>query len=154
LTQEENMLIREAMTSHAEWIAPDISLLEAARTMRDKNIGCLPIGEHDRLIGMITDRDLACRAVAEGADPRSTRARAVMTKGVTWCFDDESLDEAVQRMGEKQIHHMPVLNRQKRMVGILSLSDLALRAPQDLFGQVSKLASRDATRHASGSLAH
>ena len=148
------MLIRDAMTSQVEWIGPNISLFEAARTMRDKNIGCLPISENDRLIGMITDRDLVCRAIAEGADPRATNAKAVMTKGVTWCFDDESLDEAVQRMGEKQIHHMPVLDRQKRMVGILSLSDLALRAPQDLFVQVSKLASRDATRHASGSLAH
>jgi len=148
------MLIREAMTSHAEWIGPDISLLETARMMRDKNIGCLPIGEHDRLVGMITDRDLACRAVAEGADPRSTKAGAVMTKGVTWCFDDESLDEAVQRMSEKQIHHMPVLNREKRMVGILSLSDLALRAPQELFTQVSALTSRDATRHASMPSAH
>jgi len=148
------MLIREAMTPHAEWIGPDISLAETARMMRDKNIGCLPIGEHDRLVGMITDRDLACRAVADGADPHSTKARAIMTKGITWCFEDESLDEAVQRMGEKQIHHMPVLNRDKRMVGILSLSDLALRGPQDISLQIAALTSRDASRHASLSKPH
>jgi CBS domain-containing protein len=144
------MLIRDAMTSQVEWIGPNISLFEAARTMRDKNIGCLPISENDRLIGMITDRDLVCRAIAEGADPRATNAKAVMTKGVTWCFDDESLDDAVARMGDKHIHHMPVLNREKRMVGILSLSDLARRAPKGLSKQVSELTSRSSARHASG----
>lgn len=148
------MFIREAMTPQAEWINPDTSLAEVARRMRDHNIGCLPVGEHDRLIGMITDRDLACRAVAEGLDVKTAQARLVMTKGITWCFDDESVDQAVERMEQKQIHHMPVLNRQKRMIGILSLSDLALRAPRELFGQVSKLTSRDAQRHASAPSAH
>jgi CBS domain-containing protein len=148
------MLVREAMTAQAEWITPDISLTEVACKMRDQNIGCLPVGENDRLIGMITDRDLACRAVADGADPKTTKAREVMTKGITWCFDDEDVKEAAHRMAEKQIHHVPVLNRQKRMTGILSLSDLALRAPEDLFVEVSRLAARDASRHASGPTAH
>jgi CBS domain-containing protein len=148
------MLIREAMAPDAEWITPDISLAEAALRMRDRNIGCLPVGENDRLVGIITDRDLACRAVADGLDPRTTKAREVMTKGITWCFDDESVDDAVQRMEQKQIHHMPVLDRQKRMVGILSLSDLALKGPQELFQEVSRLTSRDATRHAAMPLTH
>ena len=138
----------------AEWITPDVLLTEAALRMRDKNIGCLPVGENDRLVGMITDRDLACRAVADGLNPQNTKARDVMTKGITWCFDDESVADAVQRMEQKQIHHMPVLDRQKRMVGILSLSDLALKGPQELFTQVSKLTSRDASRHASMPLTH
>src|SRR4029453_8991766 len=99
------MLVREAMTPHAEWISPDILLTEVAPTMRGKNIGCLPVGENDRLIGMITDRDLACRAVADGADPKTTKAREVMTKGIAWCFEDEDVKEAAQRMAEKQIHH-------------------------------------------------
>ena len=77
-----------------------------------------------------------------------------MTKGITWCFDDESVADAVQRMEQKQIHHMPVIDRQKRMVGILSLSDLALKGPQKLFTEVSKLTSRDASRHASMPLTH
>jgi CBS domain-containing protein len=148
------MLIREAMTLHAEWIEPSISLVEVARKMRDNKIGCLPVGEEDRLIGMITDRDLACRGVAEGLDPKTTKAREVMTKGITWCFDDESINEAVQRMEEKEIHHMPVISRQMRMVGILSLSDLALKGPKELFNKVTKLTSRDAGRHASQSATH
>ena len=148
------MLVREAMTAQAEWITPDLALIEVARKMRDQNIGCLPVGENDRLIGMITDRDLTCRAVADGADPKTTKAREVMTQGVTWCFDDEDVKDAAQRMADKKIHHVPVLNRQKRMTGILSLSDLALRGPQDLFMQVSRLAARDASRHASGPLPH
>jgi CBS domain-containing protein len=148
------MLVREAMTPHAEWINPDISLTEVALRMRDKGIGCLPVGEKDRLVGMITDRDLACRAVAVGLDPKTSKAREVMTKGITWCFDDESVEDACRRMEEKQIHHMPVLSRQKRIIGILSLSDLALKAPKEMFNQVTRLTSRDAGRHASASQAH
>jgi CBS domain-containing protein len=148
------MLIREAMTPNAEWITPETTLTDAAILMRDQNIGCLPVGDNDRLIGMVTDRDLTCRAIADGADPKTTKVRAVMTQHVTWCFDDESLDEATQRMEEKQIHHMPVLSRAKRMVGMLSLSDLALKAPQDLFKNLSKLTSRDASRHGSRPAAH
>ena len=143
------MLVREAMTPHAEWITPDITLKDAALRMRDQDIGCLPIGENDRLVGMLTDRDLACRAVAQGLDAATTKVADVMTKGITWCFDDETVDDIVERMEQKQIHHIPVLNRQKRMIGILSLSDLALRGPQALSAKVSRLASRDATRHAS-----
>jgi CBS domain-containing protein len=143
------MLVREAMTPHAEWITPDTTLVEAAIKLRDKGIGCLPVGENDRLIGMITDRDLACRAVASGADPKRTIVRQTMTEGIVCCFDDESLDEAVHRMEEKGIHHMPVLSRQKRMVGVLSLSDIALKGPSTLFGGITRLASRDAARHGS-----
>lgn len=147
------MLVREAMTQHAEWIGPDSSLAEVAQRMRDNCIGCLPVGVHDRMVGMITDRDLACRAVADGLNPKTTRARQIMTKGVTWCFDDETVEGAVRRMEEKKIHHMPVINRQKRLVGILSLSDLALRGPQELSIDISRLTSRDA-RHAAELFSH
>ncbi len=147
------MLVREAMTPHAEWITPDISLAEVARRMRDNAIGCLPVGENDRLIGMITDRDLVCRGVAEGLDCNADKAHQVMTRGITWCFEDESVDDALARMEEKQIHHMPVLSRQKRIIGILSLSDLALRGPRNLSAKVFTLAARDARLHASGSTA-
>jgi CBS domain-containing protein len=147
--EEESMLVHEAMTLHAEWVTPDMTLKDAAQRMRDQGIGCLPIGEEDRLVGMLTDRDLACRAVAQGLDAATTKVGDVMTKGITWCFDDETMDDVVERMEQKQIHHLPVLNRQKRMIGILSLSDLALRGPQALSGKVFVLASRDATRRAS-----
>jgi CBS domain-containing protein len=143
------MLVHEAMTRHAEWITPDMSLKDAAQRMRDQDIGCLPIGEGDRLVGMLTDRDIAYRAVAKGLDAGATKVGDVMTKGVTWCFEDETVDEIVQRMEQKQIHHLPVLNREKRMIGLISMSDLALRGPQALSAQVFRLASRNATRHAS-----
>jgi CBS domain-containing protein len=146
---EVEMLVRDAMTSHAEWITPDSTLIEAARKLRDKGIGCLPVGENDRLIGMITDRDLACRAVAAGLDAKKKTVADIMTKGIVWCFDDDDLGKAVKKMEDKQIHHIPVMSREKRMVGLLSLSDLALKGPTDLSRGITRLTSRDASRHAS-----
>lgn len=147
------MLVREAMTQHAEWIVPETSLAEVAQKMRDKGIGCLPVGTNDRMVGMITDRDLACRAVADGLNPTTATAKQVMTKGVIWCFDDDNIEGAIRRMEEKKIHHMPVINHQKRLIGILSLSDLALRGPQELARNVSRLVSRDA-RHDAAPVTH
>lgn len=147
------MLVREAMTQHAEWIVPETSLAEVAQKMRDKGIGCLPVGTNDRMVGMITDRDLACRAVADGLNPTTATAKQVMTKGVIWCFDDDDIEGAIRRMEEKKIHHMPVINHQKRLIGILSLSDLALRGPQELARNVSRLVSRDA-RHDAAPVTH
>ena len=143
------MKIKDIMTGHAEWIRPDTSLQEAARRMRDNGIGCLPVGDHDRLVGMITDRDICCRAVAQGADPAKTKARDVMTKGVTWCYDDQEDADAIALMEGKQIHHLPVLNRQQRICGVLSIGDLALRSPKAFAKDLIQLASRDAARHAS-----
>src|ERR1700745_2483435 len=79
-TKERTMYVREVMTSQAEWIAPTLSLSEAAQKLRDQKIGCLPVGDNDRLVGMLTDRDIVCRAVADGADPATTQAGDVMTK--------------------------------------------------------------------------
>ena len=138
------MFVREVMTAHAEWIAPTLSVAEAARKMRDHKIGCLPVGENDRLVGMLTDRDIVCRAVAGGADPATTRTADVMTKGITYCYEDDTVDVAIDQLEAKQIHHIPVLSREKkRMIGILSLSDIALRGPQNLAARVSHLAARD-----------
>ena len=139
------MYVREVMTSHAEWIAPTLSVTEAARKLRDHKIGCLPVGENDRLVGILTDRDIVCRAVADGADPATTKAVDVMTKGITYCFEDDTIETAIGQLEAKQIHHIPVLSRdKKRLIGILSLSDLASRGPQNLLTRVSQLASRDA----------
>jgi CBS domain-containing protein len=142
------MHVREVMTSHAEWIAPTLSITEAARKLRDHKIGCLPVGENDRLVGILTDRDIVCRAVAGGADLATTKAADVMTKGVTYCFEDDTIEAAIDQLEANRIHHIPVLSRQKRMVGILSLSDLASRGPQNLLTRVSQLASRDSSRSA------
>src|ERR1700733_1334174 len=143
------MLVRDAMCDHAEWIGPTATLQEAARMMRDQAIGCLLVGENDRLIGILTDRDIAYRGCACGADPRTTEIRGIMSKGIVWCVDDEDINMAMRRMDDGKIHHLPVLNRSKRLVGVLTLSDLATYAAvADLFPFISQLTSRDAKHHA------
>lgn len=145
------MLVKDVMTTKVEWIQPNLTIKEVARLMKDKNIGCVPVGENDRVIGMITDRDLVVRGTAEGADPETATARQVMSKGIAWCFDDQTLDEAAHLMDDRQIHHLPVMNRDKRMVGIVCLADLALKGTPDVSRGVFRLASRDAARHANAS---
>ena len=143
-----SMLVRDAMTSKAEWITPDLPIREVAARLCTQGIGCLPVGENDRLIGMITDRDIVRRGVATGADPSVMTSREVMSTRIVYCFDDESVESAAQLVEKRQVHHLPVLNREKRMVGILSMGDVALKGSPEIFGAVSKLASRDAARHA------
>ena len=120
------MKVREAMTGNVRLTNPDRSIREAAQTMADQDIGALPVGEDDRLVGMITDRDIAVRAVAQGLGP-DTKIRQVMSPNVLYCFDDEDLDDATQNMGDIKVRRLPVLNRDKRLVGIISISDLSRR---------------------------
>jgi len=136
--------VKDLMTAHAQWVAADAPVREVAKKMRDKGIGCLPVGENDRLIGMITDRDITCRAVADGLDLSKLKARDVMSKGVTWCFEDQSDAEATKLMQEKNIRHLPVLSRAKRIVGVLSFGDLALRS-KSLTKELLHMAARDAS---------
>ena len=122
------MQVSKVMTRDAECVRPDNTLQEAARKMRDLDVGPMPVcGDNDRLVGMLTDRDIAVRAVAEGKDPTACKVRDVMTPDVVYCFDDEPVDEAERVMKEKQIRRLLVLNRDKRLVGIVSLGDLAVR---------------------------
>jgi CBS domain-containing protein len=118
------MKVREAMTGNVCLADPDRSIREAAQMMADQDIGALPVGENDRLVGMVTDRDIAVRAVAQGLGP-DTKIRQVMSEEVMYCFDDEDLDDVAQNMGDIKVRRMPVLNRDKRLVGIVSISDLA-----------------------------
>ena len=120
------MKVREAMTGNVRLTNPDRSIREAAQMMADQDIGALPVGEDDRLVGMITDRDIAVRAVAQGLGPE-TKIRQVMSPNVLYCFDDEDLDDATQNMGDIKVRRLPVLNRDKRLVGIISISDLSRR---------------------------
>jgi CBS domain-containing protein len=122
------MLVKEVMSSKVDVASPEWTLEKAARHMRDGDYGFLPVGENDRLIGMITDRDIAIRAVAEGKDPRQCKVRDCMTSKVLYCYEDQSTDEVAQNMGQNQVRRLPVLNREKRLVGILSLADLAQKA--------------------------
>src|SRR5258708_36540414 len=110
------MLVRTAMTPHAEWISPDVPLSQVALLMRDKGIGCLPVGENDRLIGMITDRDITCRAVAAGAHPSTKKAPVGNLKGITFCFHGQKCGEACQLIVEQTIHHLPALSPPKKIV--------------------------------------
>lgn len=121
------MLVKEIMTSQVECTRPDASLQEAAERMRDLDVGPLPVcGDNDRLVGIVTDRDITIRAVAQGQDPCTTRVRDVMTPQIIYCFEDQDVEEAAKLMKENQIRRLAVLNSDKRLVGILSLGDLAV----------------------------
>lgn len=119
------MLIKDCMSKKVELAKPGMSLQHAAQKMRDGDFGVLPVEEKDKLVGMITDRDIAIRAVAEGKEFKKTKVKDVMSKKLLYCFEDQTTEEVAKNMGENQIRRLPVLNRQKRLVGIVSLGDLA-----------------------------
>ena len=119
------MIVKECMTKAVELGTPEMTLHEAAKKMRDGDIGVLPIQKNDRLVGMLTDRDIAIRCVAEGRDYKNINVAEVMTERVLYCFEDQTLDEVAKNLGENQVRRLPVVNREKRLVGILSLCDLA-----------------------------
>jgi CBS domain-containing protein len=119
--------ISEVMTRDFSTIEPDASVQDAAQIMRDLNVGALPVTEGKRLLGMVTDRDIAIRAVAEGEAPDVCLVSQVMSTDPAWCHEDQSVDEALRMMGERQIRRLPVVNRNMELVGVVSLGDLALR---------------------------
>ncbi len=121
------MQIREIMTQGAEVVYLDDAAQAAGAKMRELDVGALPVCDGERIQGVITDRDLAIRLVAEGRDPARTKVSDIMTPGVSYCFDDQSVEEAVMLMEAEQIRRLPILNRDKQLVGMLSLGDLALR---------------------------
>jgi CBS domain-containing protein len=114
------------MTERVQCIPPTASLQEAAASMKSLDVGALPVCDNDRLIGMITDRDIAVRSAAVGQDPKLNAVRDAMTPHVIYCFDDQDISEVGQLMRDRQIRRIPVLNRQKRLVGMVSLGDLAI----------------------------
>lgn len=118
------MNVSECMSRDVQVCRPDASLRDAARTMKDIDAGFLPVGEDDRLIGMVTDRDMTVRGLAEGRGP-DTPVREVMTQETCYCFDDEDVEDVARQMGELQVRRMPVVNRDKRLVGVISLGDLS-----------------------------
>src|SRR3954452_633180 len=118
------MKVGEVMTREVEMATPDDALQEAAGRMAELDTGVLPVGEGDRLVGMLTDRDIAVRAVAQGKGP-DTKVRDAMTSDVKYCFDDEDCDQVIENMGDIKVRRLAVLNRDKRLVGIISLGDLA-----------------------------
>jgi CBS domain-containing protein len=128
------MKIEEVMTSDVSYVRPDTSILEIARKMRDDDIGSVPVVENDRLIGMVTDRDIVIRVLAEGRTQSGT-ARDAMSPGILYCFDDESVEDVLDKMADQQIRRLPVLNRDKRLVGVVSLGDLSLAGKRKAAGE-------------------
>src|SRR5262249_10721006 len=120
------MQVRDVMTQGAECITPSTSLQEAANKMKTLDVGPLPVCQDDHLVGMITDRDITVRATAEALPPRLGQVRDVMTPDVVYCFEEQDMQEAARLMQEHQIRRLVVLDRQKRLVGIVSLGDLAV----------------------------
>lgn len=121
------MQVANVMTRDVRIASPEQSIRDVARVMAEIDAGLLPVGENDRLIGMITDRDIALRAVGQGKGPE-TRVREVMTADVKYCFDDQDTAEVGRNMASERVRRLPVLDRQKRLVGILSLGDIAITA--------------------------
>ena len=139
------MQIKEIMTRNPVVTRPDATLREAAQTMRELDSGALPIGEDDHLLGILTDRDIAVRAVAEGKDPSSTAVREVMSSEVVYCLEDEDEREAAAKMEQHQLRRLVVLDRDQRLVGIVSLGDLAVHTADDrIAGEVTEAVSEPA----------
>ena len=140
------MRVSDAMTANVRLASPELTIAEAARMMAEIDAGSLPVGDGDRLVGMLTDRDIVIRAVAMGKGPQ-TAVKDVMSKEVLYCFADQDLDDVVQNMADTKVRRMPVLNREKRLIGILSLGDVALVDDPDVTGEALSEISEPGGRH-------
>ena len=121
--------LKDLMSRDVKVISPDMTIREAASQMRDGDFGMLPVGENDRMIGTITDRDIAIRGVAEGKDA-GTKVRDVMSEGISWAYEDDSVEAAARIMSERQVRRLPVVDRDKRLVGIIALGDFAVESSE------------------------
>ena len=140
--------VAQLMTPGVETVRPDDTVKQAAVKMEVLNIGPLPVCDGERLVGIVTDRDITVRAVASGKDPNTTPVRSVMTSELTYCFEDQDVEEVAEVMKKKQIRRLPVLNRDKRLVGMVALGDLAVGAgkpepAKDVLKRVSEPAKPD-----------
>lgn len=134
--------LTDLMSRDVKVISPDMSIQEAAAEMKKGDFGMLPVGENDRMVGAITDRDIAIRAVAQGKDS-NTKVRDVMSEGIFWVFEDESVEAAAKMMSQRQVRRLPVVDRNKRLVGIVALGDFAvesseIRPAADALSEISK----------------
>lgn len=122
------MKLKDVMTTQVEVVRPEASLQEAAEKMRSLDVGALPVCDGQQLKGMVTDRDITIRATAQGRDPKATPVRDVLSPELAYAFEDQDLEEAERLMQEKQIRRLPVLNRDKQLVGIVALADVVAEA--------------------------
>jgi len=121
--------LKDLMSPDVQVISPDATIREAAEHMREGDFGMMPVGEGDRMIGAISDRDIAIRAVAEGKDA-STKVRDVMSEGIAWAYEDDSVEQAAKIMSKRQVRRLPVVDRDKRLVGIVALGDFAVESSE------------------------
>ena len=119
--------VKDVMSRDVKVISPDATIREAAQKMLSGDFGMMPVGENDRMIGAISDRDIAVRAVAQGRDANTT-VREVMSQGIAWAYDDDSVEQAAQIMSEHQVRRLPIVNHDKRLVGIVALGDFAVES--------------------------
>jgi CBS domain-containing protein len=139
------MQLRDVMTKDPEYVSPTTTLDQVAQMMRDHDIGMVLVAKDDELIGTVTDRDIVIRAIAEGRDPRAIATESVMTTNATYCFEDQDVSEAARIMEAKQIRRLAILSREKRLVGVVSLGDLAVRSGDEaMSGEVMKHVARPA----------
>ncbi len=140
------MKISKCMTREVQVVTPDQTLRDAARMMAEIDAGVLPVRDGDRLVGMITDRDIAIRAVAEGKSP-DTPVRDAMSREVLYCFDDQELEDVARNMADIKVRRLPVLNRDKRLVGIISLGDLSRKEDPAVTAKAVTSISKPGGRH-------
>ena len=136
------MLVKEIMAPTAEWVSPDTCIKDTAVMMRDMDIGSVVVQDKGRLIGLVTDRDIACRCVADGANPEKVRVRDIMSKNISWCFDDQDITEAAHLMEDKKVRRLPVLNHDDHLIGMLSVGDFSHCAPRELAGEVMRAVAK------------
>ena len=136
------MKVKDAMHKGVDWVSPDTPVAELAKLMCEHDIGAIPIGENDHLIGMVTDRDIVCKGLAQdNFDAHRATARDVMTPGIHCCRDDDDLAKAVRHMEALKVRRLPVINKSKRMVGILSLGDISHSSPGAVLAEWAKSVS-------------
>ena len=135
------MKVKEIMHKRVEWVSPDTPLTALATKMLKHDVGAIPIRENDRLVGMVTDRDIAVRGLANGRDISKLTARDVMTKPVIWCWDSDNAMNAARLMENKKIRRLPVIDDNKRMVGMLSLGDISHAVSDHTAAEVIKAVS-------------
>jgi CBS domain-containing protein len=138
------MIVREAMSPEVETVRPSQSVEEIAQLMAKKGIGYFPVCNRGLLVGVITDRDITCRVVADRRRPQATKVADVMSKEVASCFDDDNLTTAIHLMEQYRIRRIPVVDRDERLVGVLSLTDIARQAPHRVTAEILEAVSREA----------
>ncbi|MES2535992.1 MAG: CBS domain-containing protein [Pseudomonadota bacterium] len=147
------MRIADAMTRDVHVVHPGQSIVDAARMMADLDCGALPVAENDQLVGMITDRDIVIRALAQGKDA-DTRIEEVMSTELKYCFEEDELDNVARNMGDLQIRRLPVVSRDKRLVGIVSLGDIAITDEKPAAEALSEISAHGTSQAGSGQRPH